>query len=88
MSEFKGTPGKWGVYGTDNCIFIENDNAEHICAINSVNISLQEAKSNAKLIATAPEMLEMLEDILEAFKENNFEISAHEIEELIKKVTS
>jgi len=93
MSEFKGTKGKWSACCQKNRPHFLFSNDKVICGFYkeqemSEDLSLEEVQSNAKLIACAPEMLEMLEDIFEAFKGNNFEISANEIEQLIKKATS
>lgn len=81
--EFKGTKGNWGVYGTSDCVSIENSNAESICAINSITISKEEYQANAKLIACAPEMLEYL--IKTRYRLDNIDL---ELEQLIKKAIS
>jgi len=95
MSEFKGTKGKWTISKSRNGhALISGDDWEDFCKIYRITDGGDFDKSgemqlaNAKLIACAPEMLEMLEDILEGIKGNNFEISANEIEQLIKKATS
>jgi len=87
MSEFKGTKGEWKFIRNKNNFEIETFGISNWIIAKTITNAEQD-EANAKLIACAPDMLEMLEDILEAFKGNNFEISAHEIEELIKKATS
>lgn len=81
MSEFKGTPGKWKVYGLHlidfniNAVITEKD---VICHVNT-------NKEDTLLISKAPEMLEMLQNILD-----NEYVSGQtydEIEQLIKQAT-
>jgi hypothetical protein len=88
MSEFKGTKGEWNIFQQDDDIHIENEcNSEAIATLvgwNNDKIGI----ANAKLIACAPEMLEMLEDILSGMKNENYEVCQSEIEQLIKKATS
>jgi len=82
--EFKGTKGKWEIkkYSNVTNLWIKGD--EPVCTINSSTD--EEAKANAQLIAHAPEMLEMLIDILE---QENITQSAHdEIQQLITKATT
>jgi len=82
--EFKGTKGKWEIkkYSNVTNLWIKGD--EPVCTINSSTD--EEAKANAQLIAHAPEMLEMLIDILE---QENITQSAHdEIKQLITKATT
>jgi len=80
MSDFKGTKGKW----------IQDD--DRICDEKGYTIASScyrnhaENKANAKLISCDPEMLEMLEDILDTIRECETP-RLYEIEELIKKAT-
>ena len=93
MSNFKGTEGKWGISkcqlsGTINIdsglIYIANIDTRTFCGQDLVD----ENEANALLISKAPEMLEMLENILHANNQGNLEhINFNEIEKLIKKVT-
>ena len=62
--EFKGTKGKWAK------IHVSNDRgdyhkvmAENVSICNITTRNDKQAKSNAKLIASAPEMFEMLNNI-------------------------
>lgn len=78
------TKGKWEIkkYSNVTNLWIKGD--EPVCTINSSTD--EEAKANAQLIAHAPEMLEMLIDILE---QENITQSAHdEIQQLITKATT
>ena len=85
MSEFKGTKGKWEYFngGTFREVQIKKP-LKSICAVNP---NIEEHEANAKLISCAPEMLEMLKDILSGMNNENFEITGDEIENLIKKAT-
>ncbi len=92
--EFKGTKGNWYTNELNNRIVSEND-----CLIatvldglgNAFNSNMQKIdiqEANSKLIACAPEMLEMLKDILSGMKNENYEVCQTEIQELIKKATT
>lgn len=88
MSEFKGTKGEWMVY--EDAVYSEGSGTDGniICeAPVSWEISMRKWKANAKLISCAPEMLEMLKDVLSGMNNENFEITGDEIEQLIKKAT-
>ena len=60
MSEFKGTKGKWELQ-KDNSILSQEFEKKLIAQICSANNNEVEKIANAKLIACAPEMFEMLE---------------------------
>lgn len=103
--EFKGTKGKWLVkhskskdawnvlgtilgsrYKIARCPYLQNSNLSK--EWNEVEKLEQEA--NAKLIAYAPEMLEMLSKVLTGIHQMSFdqlELMVVEIEDLIKKAT-
>lgn len=85
MSEFKGTKGEWELIESDffSEIISKKPSSKSICAI---NMNIDEHKSNAKLIACAPEMLEMLE-YLNSFCTMNTE-DRKKLELLIKKAKS
>jgi hypothetical protein len=68
--EFKGTKGKWEV-STDNEVGIlmtskhpQNRDIATIWKYDVTFLENQEAKANALLISKAPEMLEMLEELI------------------------
>jgi len=89
MSEFKGTKGEWTISKSRNGhALISGDDWEDFCKIYRITDGGDFDKSgemqlaNAKLIACAPEMLEMLERVLTA------KFSCDEIKQLIKKATS
>ena len=65
--EFKGTKGEWEIYGiSDDLIEIYSvENQKPIFDIHP-HTKKSESNANAKLIACAPEMLEVLQDMLDA----------------------
>lgn len=74
-SEFNGTPGPWisrTEFGID--IIRDHDSAFGICNIGypkeleDAEYPIDEAKANAKLIASAPELLQALKDGIELMK--------------------
>lgn len=80
MSEFRGTKGKWEIKDSTKIVI----GKQPICDtwyFGEINIA--EAKCNAKLIACAPEMLELL------IRLSDFEplSGSKEIEQIIKKAT-
>jgi len=91
--EAKHTKGKWSIknHSENNKWFNIQDKYKEVIARTFYGdspppIIMQEAKANAQLIAHAPEMLEMLIDILE---QENITQSAHdEIQQLITKATT
>ena len=84
--EFKGTKGKWekvtANWDLDQCVFIE-DTEEKICDIKSLS---HNAIYDALLISKEPEMLEMLQDILDT-QDNGDVYHSYKIEQLIKEAT-
>jgi ribonuclease PH len=101
MSEFKGTKGKWGIqnepvqyrtnpnpkewHGSFDIISGETGIA-CVHAYTFWNQTFEEAQANAKLIASAPEMLEMLQKAERTLREV-YECDTNEIQQLIKKAT-
>lgn len=88
--EFKGTKGKWFANFYTNSITVESENETLICASSHVNNKTE--RRNYKLISKAPEMLEMLQSIVDgtAFDKETVLIWEHrleEIEKLIKEAT-
>ena len=86
MSEFKGTKGEWAISpSSDGFIADISDNFAIAKVFDNSFIQKGECEANLKLIACAPEMLEML------IKLNNFCTmkieDRNELEELIKKAT-
>ena len=65
-SKFKGTQGKWNLDLRDSrCCISQGDN-KAICDVWGEGVSFidnNEMKANAQLIATAPELLECLQDL-------------------------
>lgn len=87
MAEFKGTKGTWWVSGTE----IISDFYTKIAKIHPTNMNdYSEHKHNAQVMAKAPEMLEMLQNIVSKIYETDIsadDIDASEIEKLIKEAT-
>jgi hypothetical protein len=95
MSEFKGTKGKW-ILRENFCTIASNENnllarvydAKGNALHPAIEQDFKTVKANAKLIASAPEMLEMLVK-LSTYISNTQEKNqvVIEIEQLIKKAT-
>lgn len=81
MKEFKGTKGKWEVT-KDNNVFADGK----IIFAHQSDSNNNERQANAKLIASAPEMFEMLNKILDYNISNDLTIN-EEINELLTKIT-
>lgn len=88
--EFKGTKGKWNIERHqhqlcgDYLIIDENDYQLAI-ADNEYIQDYEKTKANALLISKAPEMLEMLEIILQS--ENTPIVHRKKVKQLIKEAT-
>jgi hypothetical protein len=97
MSEFKGTKGKWektlNYIGEGFYIYTIYVNKKRICDIRRLNpmgvIDIEEQKANALLISKAPEMLEMLNKLVERLEENDLgRLNAvSQAKQLIKEAT-
>jgi len=87
MSEFKGTKGNWIINETGYQIL--NENKDPLCDVWNFNKPTEEYNANAKLIACAPELLEMLKNLLSMYintDKPSIRITL-EAQELIKKAT-
>jgi hypothetical protein len=79
MGTFKGTKGKW-VHSRINAVYALNDECIAITYTNN-------KEANARLISKAPEMLEMLEKLVE-LHELGHHIGQYEMaQQLIKEAT-
>lgn len=92
--ETKHTKGKWFACCTKSKPhFLFTDNGEKtICAFsqkqdNGIDLPIEEVRANAKLIASAPEMLEMLERISKMHPDSNPITIIKEAQQLISKIT-
>ena len=85
MKEFKGTRGGWYVESMDDTFIRSKASKVNIATMDGANWILNESRANALLISKAPEMLEMLIDLVE---QENLSQSAHdEVYKLIKQAT-
>ena len=88
MSEFKGTKGNWE-YSSDNsweCSVVTDNDSQSITLENTDSESdkgFYEMYHNAKLIACAPKMLEMLINVKDYLGSDK----RYYVEQLIKKAT-
>ena len=71
MNEFKGTRGEWEVVAQNEtgALIIGMNGNESICTVWG---SVDEFEANAKLIACAPEMLKMLENVVSWYGKRDF----------------
>lgn len=76
--EAKFTKGPWSYDG----ISVIDENSIDICDVNPDN------KANAKLIAAAPEMYELLKRAYRILKDEGAQNTASEIEELLNNINS
>lgn len=89
FGEFKG---KWGI-STEvgektELTKIFNKHGHTVCAIYTKPFTKEEKRANAQLISKAPEMLEMLNNLLSESKKGwRFEFPEKEVEQLIKEAT-
>lgn len=97
MTNFKGTKGKWvsktglGLLKDTDCYYrdIKSLDGTMIAEAKGVHHGTpnREAKANALLISKAPEMLEMLENILSDSENSGSDYMVNEIKRLIKEAT-
>jgi len=83
MSEFKGTKGKWTTSAD------EKHNFSIVKVFGNTHINEEEQHFNLKLIAHAPELLEMVKLLVDRLEENGFGKfnSVSRAKELIKSAT-
>ena len=93
--EFKGTKQKW-IISTNNEVAVlisTHPMSRDICTVWKYDndfLENQESNANALLMSKAPEMLEMLDRLVELTKSDNIEMPKfikEEIEQLIKEAT-
>ena len=92
MSEFKGTKSKWEIGKTNN--YHEDCRINHIPNIGiyfdeNSDIEPEEIDANLLLISKAPEMLEMLNKLVERLEENDLGRlkAVSQAKQLIKEAT-
>lgn len=92
MSEFKGTTGGWELKSPNDIMLNKRLIACSLGEyVSGVYTHTEECKANAKLIACAPEMLEIIKKFLIEFEYEDATESEcilyHEAKQLIKKAT-
>lgn len=96
MAEFKGTKGNWNIEeDIFEQPFITTEEGQIIAILTDKNddlfygITLEETESNAKLIASAPEMLNTINELLGLLKFHGYTNSTeiYNAQALIKKAT-
>lgn len=95
--EFKGTKGKWEITRIGKPDYHNRNCGCHTIGYSMVDVWFsdrhvvktgEEALYNATLISKAPEMLEMLQSLLEQSKKGwRFEFPEEAVEQLIKEAT-
>lgn len=88
--EFKGTKQKWWSYRKIDQHKLEEIRTECGISICAINFNLEESEANAKLIASAPELLDKLQTLLTMYINESQKPSIRvvlETQELIKKAT-
>lgn len=94
MSEIKHTPGPWKVVesGDNNGYYVRKDEKDYylgetiICS--EINQGYDVGKSDAKLIAAAPELLKALERLITWVDPVKFPDAILDAKEVIKKATT
>ena len=95
MTKFKGTKGKWKVHKGSHYFSVKYEENER-GGINLFMISedykgfhslVEECEANALLISKAPEMLEMLEDLITILKHYAEIEKIEQLRKLIKEAT-
>ena len=94
MDNYKFTKGKWQIAGSENTfVYALNEKGTNAFSLNINNdgkTPLEEQQANALLISKAPEMLEMIQSLIEA-KNNGNDWDSEELfikaEVLIKEAT-
>ncbi len=99
--EFKGTKGKWEIditppYHEPKCstleIYSDEKTSVWICKVqNNGVIESEEGTANAQLIASAPEMFELLKSFIDDFDNGlieDYQIPRDRFEQLLTKITT
>lgn len=86
MTNFKGTKGKWQFVRYEKTFTIETFEITNWTILQTITNEPQD-EANAKLIACAPEMLEMLESLINESDEIIHPEIKKDILNLIKKAT-
>jgi len=86
MENTKFTKGKWEFVETPSVLWFDvlDENGKNV--LRSDLLGREQVEANAKLIAAAPEMFEMLKKIIYSTK-NEMDYVKSEIEQLLTKIT-
>ena len=68
MEKFKGTSGEWEISNPTFTSYTIHTKDMTICDVLCIDISDEEALANAKLIAAAPELLQMVYDLMKCIE--------------------
>lgn len=67
--EFKGTKGNWVVKEMDDTFIENNEGKSILCIQHNGCYDYKEMPYNAKLIASAPDLLEALQEVMRVYNE-------------------
>lgn len=90
MSNYKHTPGPWEVKGYGSGIFPSGGNHPIVCSMTTPSGFISNHEANSKLIAAAPELLEALQNMINANPNDgrwDYQASCDAARRIIKKAT-
>ena len=85
MGNQSPTPGPWRVEWIRNSVYIKADDTDRNVSI--CRVMTLRGSDNSSLLVHAPDMLSLLERLVEAVTENEFNSAYSDAERLIQKIT-